>query len=227
MKYIEFDVKNMAIRRTNGEKASFISGAVNYFGLQFNFDEEFAALPGVKVAEFFKNRNRVRLDLVDGKCAVPNEMLSDKAAFEMRVISGEMVATPWIQVAVTESGAICPEVPEEELQETLAYVKTFAGDAAVAMLRKGENGLEFSADGENFEGGINGIPDAPKTPKNQIYLRKNGDWVPYDPPKQVEVEGLTGTVAEIASLAGDAELSAVIAKVNEVIEALKDRGVTA
>lgn len=225
MKYLEYDVKNMTISRTAGDKAALVGGAVNYFGLHFNFDEEFAAISGVKSVEFFKNRKNIRVDLVDGACAIPNEILTEKTPFEMRIISGNVVATPWVQVAITESGAIYPEAPEENLPETMDYVKTLVGDEAVAMLRKGANGLEFSQDGSEWEIGISGIPDVPKTPKNATYVRKNGDWVQYEEPEAVE--GFTGTAQEITELASDADSTTVIAKINEVIGALKTRGVTA
>ena len=225
MKYLEFDVKNLLISRTAGDKTALISGAVGYFGLHFNFDEEFAALAGLKRVEFFKNRKTIVRDLVDEACAIPKEMLLDKAVFEIRAISGEMVATPWTSVAITESGAIQPEVPEEELPETMSYVKTPAGENTVAMLRNGDNGLEYSVNGEDFEPGINGIPDVPKTSDDKSYLRKNGDWVEYEVPETVE--GLVGSTIEIAELATDADLAKVVAKVNELIGALSARGVIA
>ena len=223
MKFIEFDVSGMAI--TKADKAAFISGAVNYFGIHFNFDEEFQKVVGTKTAEFFKNRNRVRVDLAGDACAVPNEMLADKSPFEVRVISGNMVATPWLSVQISESGTIQPEIPEEDLPETMDYVKTLVGENAVAMFRKGASGLEFSQNGEDWESGISGIPDVPKSPKNATYVRKNGDWVQQEEPAQVE--GLSGTAANVAELPGDADLAAVIAKVNEIIGVLVDRGITA
>ncbi len=221
MKFLEFDVSNMAISKA--DKTAFISGAVNYFGIHFNFDEEFQKVAGTKSAEFFKNRNRVRVDLVGDACAVPNEMLADKSSFEVRVISGNMVATPWLSVQVSESGTIQPEIPEEELPETMDYVKTPVGEDAVAMLRKGQSGLEFSQNGEDWESGISGIPDVPKTPKNATYVRKNGDWVQQEEPAQVE--GLSGTAVNIAELSEDADMAAVGAQVNEIIGVLVDRGI--
>lgn len=35
MKYLEYDIKNMAITRTPTDKTPLISGAVGYFGLHF------------------------------------------------------------------------------------------------------------------------------------------------------------------------------------------------
>ena len=225
MKYLEFEVKNMAISRAQGDKINPVSGSVNYFGVHFIFDEEFGLIPGTKSVEFYKNKKNIRRDLVDGGCVIPKEMLVDKTAFEIRVISGSEVATPWVTISVTESGSIQPDIPEEELPESLGYVKTQTGDSAVAMLRKGANGLEFSQNGEDWEGGVNGIPDVPKTPKDATYVRKNGDWVQFEAPEQVE--GLTGTAVSVEELATDADLTAVVAKINEIIGALKDRGVLA
>ena len=227
MKYLEYTVKNMAISSSQGNKTTIVSGAVNYFGLHFTFDEEFLAISGTKSVEFYKNRKNIRRDLVDGSCAIPNEVISDKAPFEIRVICGNVVATPWVTVSITESGAITPQEPEEDLPETLDYVKSLVGDEAVAMLRKGASGLEYSQNGEDWESGISGIPDVPKTPKDAMYLRKNGDWVQYETPETSDVEGLTGTAQDIAELASDADLSTVINKVNEIIGVLKYRGITA
>ena len=223
MKYLEYDVKNMSITRAAGDKNGLISGAINYFGLHFNFDEEFKEITGTKSVEFFKNRIIHRRDLVDDQCAVPNEILADKTPFEMRVISGNMVATPWVSVQITESGAIFPEMPEEELPETLGYVKTPSGDDTIAMLRKGDTGLEYSQNGKEWKSGISGIPDVPKTPADATYVRKNGDWVQYEAPESVE--GLAGEAMALEELTEDAELPVVIAKINEIIGVLKDRGI--
>lgn len=177
MKYLEFDVKNMAISRTAGDKTALISGAVNYFGLHFNFDEEFAAIHGAKAVEFYKNRNKIRVDLVENQCAIPNELLTDKANFEMRVVSGNTIGTTWLGVGITESGVILPETPEEEPPESMEYVKTASGENAAPYLRASTNGLEYSQNGEDWNSGVSGVPEVPSRPKGAAYLRKNGDWV--------------------------------------------------
>lgn len=177
MKYINYDVKNMTISLSAGEKTKLISGAVNYFGLHFNFDDEFATIPGVKAVEFFKNKQTRRIDLVDGECAIPNELLTDKANFEMRVISGNTIGTTWTSVGITESGIIIPETPEEELPESMEYVKTYTGDQAAPILRASTNGLEYSTNGVDWNSGVSGVPEVPSRPKGATYLRKNGDWV--------------------------------------------------
>lgn len=225
MQYLEFDVKDMKISKSASDKTTPISGSVNYYGMHFNFDEAFAAVPGAKSVEFYKNKRNIRVGLLDGACRIPNEMLADKAAFEIRVISGDIVGTPWISVGVTESGIIQSEIPEEESPENMSYVKTLTGDSMVALLRKGPTGLEYSQNGEDWESGVSGVPDVPKTPDGAAYLRKNGDWVVYEAPETVD--GLTGTAEEVQELETDSELSAVIAKVNELIGCLKERGVTA
>lgn len=177
MKYIEFDVKNMAISRTAGDKTALISGAVNYFGLHFNFDDEFAEIQGTKSVEFYKNRNKIRVDLVDNQCAIPNELLTDKANFEIRVVSGNTIGTTWLGVGITESGVIMPEEPEEEAPSGMEYVKTASGENAVPYLRASTNGLEYSQNGEDWNSGVSGVPEVPSRPKGAAYLRKNGDWV--------------------------------------------------
>ena len=58
------------------------------------------------------------------------------------------------------------------------------------------------------------------------YVRKNGDWVPFQMPEQTNVEGLSGTAVTLAELDGSATLEDVVAKVNEIIGILKDRGIT-
>lgn len=177
MKYINYDVKNMAISLTAGEKTKLISGAVNYFGLHFNFDDEFASIPGAKAVEFFKNKQTRRVDLVDNQCAIPNELLTDKANFEMRVVSGNTIGTTWLSVGITESGVIMPEEPEEESPSGMEYVKTASGENAAPYLRASTNGLEYSQNGEDWNSGVSGVPEVPSRPKGAAYLRKNGDWV--------------------------------------------------
>lgn len=177
MKYINYDVKSMAISPSQGEKTKLISGAVNYFGVHFNFDDEFAAIPGGKAVEFYKNRQTRRVDLVENQCAIPNELLTDNKNFEMRVISGNTIGTTWASVAVTESGVIMPEEPEEEAASGMEYVKTASGENATPYLRASTNGLEYSQNGEDWNSGVSGVPEVPSRPKGAAYLRKNGDWV--------------------------------------------------
>lgn len=177
MKYINYDVKSMAISLTAGEKTKLISGAVNYFGLHFNFDDEFASIPGAKAVEFFKNKQTRRVDLVDNQCAIPNELLTDKANFEMRVVSGNTIGTTWLSVGITESGVIMPEEPEEEAPNGMEYVKTASGENAVPYLRASTNGFEYSQNGEDWNSGVSGVPEVPSRPKGAAYLRKNGDWI--------------------------------------------------
>ena len=226
MKYIEFDIKGMNISRTNGDKTALISGAVNYFGIHFNADAEFTSLAGVKYCEFYKNKSTKRVELVENACAIPNDFLKDKTPFEIRVISGNMIATPWAVVSITESGVITPDEPEEEAPENTSYVKTPTGENAIAFIRGGENGMEYSSDGENWENGVNGIPDVPRGGEDVSYVRKNVDWVPLQIPEQTNVEGLSGTAVTLAELDESATLEEVVAKVNEIIGILKDRGVT-
>lgn len=198
MKYLEFDVKNMAISRTAGDKTALISGAVNYFGVHFNFDEEFASIPGAKAVEFYKNRNKIRVDLVDGACSIPNELLTDKANFEMRVVSGNTIGTTWASVGITESGVILPETPEEEAPESMEYVKTYTGDQAAPLLRATTNGLEYSTNGEDWNSGVSGVPEVNASPKNAIWGRKWGDWVRIDKiidELKEQISAVTGTNA--------------------------------
>lgn len=225
MKYINFDIKGMNISRTNGDKTVLISGAVNYFGLHFNPDTEFASLAGAKYCEFYKNKTTKRVELADNSCAIPNEFLKDKNSFEIRVVSGNMVATPWAIVSITESGIIAPNEPEEDAPENTSYVKTPTGENAIAFIRGGENGMEYSLDGENWENGVNGIPDAPKSKDDVSYVRKNGDWIPLEIPEQSNVEGLSGTAVVLSALSESATLEETVAKVNEIIDILKNRGI--
>ena len=86
--------------------------------------------------------------------------------------------------------------------------------------------MEYSSDGENWQNGVNGIPDVPRGGDDNLYVRKNGDWVPFQIPEQTNVEGLSGTAVTLAELDGSATLEDVVAKVNEIIGILKDRGIT-
>ena len=175
MKYLKFDVKNMAITKSSADKSPLISGAVDYFGLYFNFDEEFSDIAGTKAVEFIKKNNKERKDLVDGKCTVPNWILTDKESFQMRVISGNTIGTKWTSVAIEEGGIIMPEEPEEEAPSGIEYVKTSSGENAAPYLRAGTNGLEYSQNGEDWNSGVSGVPEVPSRPKDAAYLRKNGD----------------------------------------------------
>ena len=164
MKYLELVVKNMSIERAAGDKTKLISGSVNFFGLHFTFDEDFAALEGQKSVEFFKNRSKKRVDLVADACAIPNEFLEDKSPIEFRVLVGNTVATPWTSVSIVESGQIEPEEPDEEKPLGLDYVKTPSGDNAIAQIKKGEKGLEYSINGDDWES-VNGGGEPASIPK--------------------------------------------------------------
>lgn len=177
MKYLEFDISNMAITKNSKDKTALISGAVSYFGLHFNFDEEFSDIPGGKAVEFIKKNNKDRRDLVDGKCEIPNWILTDKDTFSMRVTCGNTIGTQWAQVNITEGGIIMPEEPEEEAPSGMEYVKTESGENAAPYLRASTNGLEYSQNGEDWNSGVSGVPEVPTRPKGAAYLRKNGDWV--------------------------------------------------
>lgn len=177
MKYLEFDISNMAITKNSKDKTALISGAVSYFGLHFNFDEEFASIPGTKAVEFIKKNNKERKDLVDGKCEIPNWILTDKDLFQIRVICGNTIGTQWQQVTISEGGIIMPEELEEEAPSGMEYVKTQSGENAAPYLRAGTNGLEYSQNGEDWNSGVSGVPEVPSRPKGAAYLRKNGDWV--------------------------------------------------
>lgn len=177
MKYLEFDISNMAITKNSKDKTALISGAVSYFGLHFSFDEEFADIPGGKAVEFIKKNNKDRRDLVDGKCEIPNWILTDKDTFSIRVTCGNTIGTQWAQVNITESGIIMPEEQEEEAPSGMEYVKTVSGENAAPYLRASTNGLEYSQNGEDWNSGVSGVPEVPSRPKGAAYLRKNGDWV--------------------------------------------------
>lgn len=203
----------MTINPKSGN-AKLMSGAVNYFGLHFEFDEEFAAIPGAKAVEFYKNRCKFRVDLVDGSCTIPNEILADKANFEMRVVSGSTIGTIWASVGITESGVVMPEEPSEEAPVNMEYVKTASGDKAVPYLQVGTNGLEYSQDGENWNSGVSGVPEVPKTAEPVKYLRANGDWIPYEEPEQgsgeaniIEQIQVNGTALEVVDKAVNIDLS--------------------
>lgn len=184
MKFIPTEVKNFAISKSDGILP--ISGSKNYFGLSFKFDSEFAEIGGSKVCEFFKGRNKVRADIIDGRCMIPNEFLEDKNYFEIRVLSGNTIATPWIPINIIESGTILPE-EVEELPAEYEYVKTLPGENAAPLIRDSEDGLQYSNDGINWKNALNGIPDAPKNSDGKVYVRAYGDWI------EIDVDSVGGT----------------------------------
>lgn len=201
MKYLEFDVKNMSITRKPTDKTPLISGAVDYYGLGFEFDEEFAAIPGGKRVEFIKKNNKESRDLVDGKCSIPNWILTDKDVFQIRVTSGNTIGTQWQQIAITEGGIIMPEEPEEEAPPTMEYVKTASGDEAAPYLRANTNGLEYSQDGENWNSGVSGVPEVKSSPKNALWARSWGDWVRIDKTLESVGNAITGVKVDGVALA--------------------------
>lgn len=254
MKYLEYLVSNMQISRKNTDKTPLISGAVDYYGLAFEFDEEFSAIPGGKRVEFIKKNNKESRDLVDGKCSIPNWILTDKDVFQIRVTSGNTIGTQWQQITITEGGIIMPEEPEEEAPPTMEYVKTASGESAAPYLRASTNGLEFSKDGETWEGGVSGVPEVPKKPNGGKYVRTYGDWVlqeESDAIKEVKVDGVALTptdgavdidltayakTADLQTLTGEAtqlttldysetDTANIVTKINDIILALQARGV--
>lgn len=219
MKNLEFAVKNMSIERAASDKAKLISGSVGYFGFHFEFDEEFSALEGQKSVEFFKNRTKKRVDLVENACLVPNEFLQDKTQIEFRVLSGNSIGTTWTSVGVTEGGAIETGEPEEEKPVGLEYVKTPGVEGTIAQIRKGKAGLEYTTNGEEWEiatGGseesVGGISDVPKTPKNKRYFRAHSDWVALE----------DKTAAKLKST--ETDTATIVAKINELISVLEAQG---
>lgn len=198
MIYLKFDVKNREIARKSTDKVPIISGSTGCYGLEFEFDEEFSAISGGKAVEFIKKNNKDRRYLVDGKCEIPNWILTDKDTFQIRVIVGTTTGTQWKQVAILEGGIIMPEEPEEEAPTGMEYVKTVSGDEAVPYLREASNGLEYSKDGVDWNSGLDGVPEVPATPKGAIFGRSNKDWVRID--KMInelkeQISNLTGSNA--------------------------------
>lgn len=199
MVYLQFEVKNMAVQKKSTDKTPLISGSVDYYGLQVEFDPAFSEIPGIKAVEFIKKNNKERRDLVDGKCAIPNWILTDKDTFQIRVVSGTTTGTQWQQVAITEGGIIMPEEPEEEAPPMMEYVKTQSGENAAPYLRADSNGLEFSKDGETWEGGVSGVPEVPRKPDGGKYVRAYGDWI-----LQEETESGETNIIEEVKVNGEA-----------------------
>lgn len=247
MKYLSYEVKDMALVRKQGDKTQLISGAVDYYGLEITFDEEFAAIPGIKAVEFDKKHYMPRVDIVDGKVALPNRLLADKDVFQMRVVAGNTIGTPWIQVSITEGGFIVPEEPTEPAPELMEYVKTFSGENAAPYLKATTNGLEYSKDGETWQSGVSGVPEVEKTKVPKKYVRTYGDWLPLEETAGitgVKVDGVALTPTDGAvdiELAGrtligvasqlsllnttETDIPTIVGKVNEIITALQIRGV--
>lgn len=210
MQYIKFRTSGSSLSKN--DKTPIISGSINFYGIEIEFDDFWNNLPGTKEVQFCKNRNRVKRDLENGKCIIPNDFIEDKHSFDMRVVSGDRFATPWIPVVLTEGGPLFQDNPEEDLPEDLTYVKTPKGDQAISQLRVGENGLEYSVNGIDWESAINGIPDVPKTIEDMEYLRKRGDWVPIE--KGQAIADLTGspTMTDFNNLLAQLRAAGVISE---------------
>lgn len=178
MHYVKF--KTVGTTLSKSDKMPIVSGSVNFYGIEVEFDEFWNDLAGTKTVQFYKNRNRIEHDLVDGRCILPNSFIEDRNPFEIRVCSGDSFATPWIQVVLSEGGPLFTDAPDEGLPEELSYVKTLKGEYAIALLRNGSTGLEYSINGVDWESAINGIPDVPRNTEDISYVRKRGDWVPLE-----------------------------------------------
>lgn len=178
MHYVKF--KTVGTTLSKSDKMPIVSGSINFYGIEIEFDDFWNNLSGTKTVQFYKNRNRVEHDLVENRCILPNSFIEDRNPFEMRVCSGDSFATPWIQVMLSEGGPLFSDVPDEDLPEELSYVKTPKGEQAISQLRAGANGLEYSINGIDWESAINGIPDVPRNTDDISYLRKRGDWIPAE-----------------------------------------------
>ena len=130
----------------------------------------------------------------------------------MRVCSGDSFATPWIQVVLSEGGPLFSDIPDEDLPDELSFVKTPKGDNAISQLRVGENGLEYSVNGIDWESAINGISDVPRNSDDVSYMRKRGDWIPEK--KGEAILDLTGnpTMEDFNNLLSQLRLAGVIKK---------------
>lgn len=222
MKFVEYKVNNMAVVKDSADKTVILSGAKNYFGIHFTFDDEFSSLAGAKYVEIFKNKDKERIELVDDQFVIPNRFIADKNSFEMRVTSGSMVATPWIQVQIVESGAVTPIEPDAPAQNDFEYVQSPIGSDNVPFLRgSATNGLEYSVDGITWQGGVNGVPEVPSSPLNLSYIRKNGDWVPFEPNQLI---GIATAITDIPNTS-TASTEDVALKVNELLSELRNRGI--
>ena len=192
MKYLEYEVKNNTVVRAASDKTTPISGSVNYFGLHISMDQDFTDVPGEKAVEFFKDRVRQTVNLTEGYCIIPNDFLETDTPIEFRVVSGNTLGTPWVSITVSKSGAVLPEEPPEPAPVGEEYVTSDSGENVVTKLRVGENGLEYSKNGQD-------------------YVPVTGEKV--DPTEIVLLND------------GESEVSAVAAKVNEIINALAKSGI--
>lgn len=211
MHYVKF--KTVGTTLSKNDKMPIVSGSINFYGIEVEFDDFWNNLSGTKTVQFYKNRNREEYDLVENRCILPNDFIEDRFPFEIRVCSGDSFATPWIQVALSEGGPLFSDVPDEDLPDELSFVKTPKGDSAISQLRFGKTGLEYSINGIDWESAINGIPDVPRSPDGISYTRKRGDWVPSE--KGDAIPDLTGnpTMADFNNLLAQLRLAGVIKEV--------------
>lgn len=208
MRYIKFKASEFSL--TRDDKTPIVSGSIDFYGIEITFDELWKNLPGTKQIEFYKSRRYEKLDLVEERCILPNDFIADKAPFEMRLSSGDTIATPWISVTLTEGGPLFADKPDEEIPENLSFVKTPKGDNAISQLRVGENGLEYSINGIDWEAAINGIPDVPRNTDDISYLRKRGDWIPKEKGEAISDISSAPTMTDFNNLLAQLRLAGVI-----------------
>ena len=113
---------------------------------------------------------------------------------------------------MSEGGPLFSDIPDEDLPDELSFVKTPKGDNAISQLRVGENGLEYSVNGIDWESAINGISDVPRNSDDVSYMRKRGDWIPEK--KGEAILDLTGnpTMEDFNNLLSQLRLAGVIKK---------------
>lgn len=208
MRYIKFKASEFSL--TRDDKTPIVSGSIDFYGIEIAFDEFWKNLPGTKQIEYYKSRRYEKFDLVEERCILPNEFIADKAPFEMRLSSGDTIATPWISVMITEGGPLFSDKPDEELPENLSFVKTPKGDNAISQLRVGETGLEYSINGIDWEAAINGIPDVPRNTDDISYLRKRGDWIPKEKGEAISDILSSPTMDDFNNLLAQLRLAGVI-----------------
>ena len=161
---INFSVEGQILKFLD-TRQQIISDTKNFIYFSFVFSDEWASLP--KKAIITKGEETVKRNIIDGECAVPSSLLSEKGDLKVSVYSPHniKITTNEEIVRIFKSGYVegeFPEPPEPEIGET--FVKTMEDETAILFIRNnnghGEfyNGAEWLPIAEKGDTGEKGDP---------------------------------------------------------------------
>jgi len=175
-RYIEFKILHQVIERT--DNFFVVDGSINYLHARFDFCEDWQGVQPVAV--FTAGEICKKMDVVDGECLVPWEVLQPGIRkFYVGCFAGSRITSNAARVDVNAS---CLGDPEESLPPTPDVYDELlkASKEAVEVA----NSVREDADAGKFDGapGLPGPPGSPgKTPQKGVDY-----WTPADQAEMVQ-----------------------------------------